>query len=253
MTRCVKSYLRDSVSMASSSFCLDDDAAERFFAENAHQAPASASVKSPSFERSSPIAQFEVDDSATSYLNRAYAYADLRRYVCLFEVSAADVYSRCLRASVPYCGLFVPPLPAAPAHSPGSSGGNIDNIEGSGWVTGTGSDDGASSDAMPSVASPEPFNTEPDLYGAIWLPITLALATSMGSQMYALIRSVISGKDAYHGTRLATVDFSGLVSATSGVGVFVVFSSVGVYVLKPYLGDPETANLSYIACVYGYR
>lgn len=244
--------------MASSSFCLDDDAAEQFFTENAYQAPASACVKSPSFERSSPIVQFEVDDSETSYLTRAYAYADLRRYVCLFEVSAADVYSRCLRASVPYCGLFVPPPPAAPAHLPDSSSGDRED---SGWVTGNGSDDGAqtrrqgvpSSDPMPSVASPEPFNTEPDLYGAIWLPITLALATSMGSQMYALIRSVISGKDAYHGTRLATIDFSGLVSATSGVGAFVVFSSVGVYVLKPYLGDPEAASLSYIACVYGYR
>lgn len=248
--------------MAASSFSLDDEAADQFFTESPYQEPV---PRLSSFQQSSPVEQFEVDDSQTSYVARAYAYADLRRYTNLFEVSAADVYSRCLRASFPYCGLFVPP-PSPDQSSAEESDSSSDEDEEAGWGQSEFEGGGDSTQLrnlpptqasrasnLQSMASPEPFNTEPDLYGATWVPVTLILATSMGSNAYEMIRSVISGQDAYHGTRLAALDFSGLVSAASGVAGFVSSSSIAVYLLKPYLGDPETVSLAYTFCVYGYR
>lgn len=213
-----------------SSFTLDDDVADRFFEDGGY---VSEALREPQV-----IEQFEVDESnVSSGLGTcAISAMDVSKYTGLFDISVHDVLFRLKRACFPYSSMFIPPVaPAAPKAEDANPASDDDDV--------------TPVDSMESVVL---LSTTADLYGAVWVPVSLILATAMGSNVYALLRAVLKQQDVFHGATISSVDLTGLVSCASGVALFVILGSLGVVALKRYVKDPEECTLSFALCVYGY-
>jgi hypothetical protein len=242
-----------------SSFSLDDSAADRFYSggDNAYATA----------QRGTEVERLDVDESGvrTGFAARALEHADVSRYTTLFQVTGSDVVGRVVRASLPYRRILEPPpsppaLPTTRRTVEEDSGADERSdeehaVEDNQEVASPFSPSSSTrDDARPvtSVESAKPFNTNPDLYGATWVPVTLILATSMGSTCVALLRSVVSRQDVFHGARLSSLDFTVLVTAAAGVTSFIAAASICVLTLKRYVNDGEDVSLPLVLCVYGY-
>lgn len=219
-----------------STFSLEDEAADRFYGNGVYVSDA------PQVPR--VVEQFEVDESDVTpgLTHRAYNAADISKYTNLFDVTVSDVVFRLKRACFPCASMFDPP--AVPVHTAAEP--DAEDADGA-----SRSDEGFAT-PVDSVGYVVPLSTEADLYGAIWIPVSLILATAMGSNMYMLLSAVVKRKDVFHEATMSSVDFSGLVACASGVSLFVFLGSLSIFAMKRYWSDPEQCSLSFALCVFGY-
>jgi hypothetical protein len=237
-----------------SSFSLDDDAADRFYSDGVY----SNDVQHHA------IQQFEVDESnvAPGIVSRIYDAAAVAKVSKLFDVTVHDVLCRLRRACFPHLAMFVPPVvpapepavaAAAPLSEDESAGSSDDAFETSVALPAISDEEGSGNVAnVTSVESTRPFNLNPDLYGFVWVPVSLVLATAMGSSVYTLLRAVVTRQDVFHGATMSSVDFGALVACASGVSFFVIAGPLCVVALKRYVNDPEESTIPFALCVCGY-
>lgn len=225
------------MSTKAAAYVLDDEdgeGIEMFYKEDGtvpREDPDFIAAPKNEIVQSAPIEQFEVEDSKAdgSGSSTAWKYLTVSRYNQYFRVTLNDITSRITRTFVPTTSLFAPPTVS-------SEGQAVPSAEAT------------------SVESSMPFNSEPDLYGPIWLTTTLVLCIAVGANILTLFESIAHKSDVmqHSVSALTAVNFRHLVQAASIVYIYTIVAAVATAAGKKYYNDNTSDSAILAVCIYGY-
>ncbi|KAA8498501.1 Protein YIPF1-like [Porphyridium purpureum] len=91
---------------------------------------------------------------------------------------------------------------------------------------------------------------QPDLYGPFWVTTTLIMATSVGSNLFLLFRSLLPHPGAQQLPEYLPINFATFGMAATVFYLYVGIMSVAVWATRKYVG--LASSLASTVCLYGY-